>query len=93
MQYSQERNREDEDTKDQVMEEFFVDGKLDLILSKLKDLRDKIEELNLAIKRLQTKVSHLSVHRFSAKELQIAFDEKFKHVQRTAHSLINKSKL
>lgn len=75
------------------MEEFCVDGKLDLILLKLNDLRDKIEELPLAIKRLQTKVSHLWLHGFSAEELQIAFGEKFKHVQRSAHSLINRSKL
>lgn len=61
-----------------------VTEKLDLILLKLINLDSKMEELNLTVKGIQDKVSHLETEFVSIKDKQKTLDGKFSHMEKNA---------
>jgi len=61
-----------------------VTEKLDLILVKLISLNSKMEELNLTVKGIQNKVSHLEAVIAFVQHKQKTLDGKFSHIEKNA---------
>ena len=67
-----------------------VTKKLDLILARLNSLdsRMRMEELNITIKSLQSKISSMEIESDSVKDMQKSLDEKFTHMENNSSKFL-----
>ena len=65
-----------------------VTKKLDLIIARLNSVDSRMEELNITVKGLQSKISSMEIESDSVKDMQKSLDEKFTHMENNSSKFL-----